>query len=88
MRTAKFSIDPNNLEKSAAAAFAAHNEKRLSYCEWKATAAQIERLRGIEAFRHTYGEALYSAHHPEHSARTAELQAKYDEAYPDEPVVP
>jgi hypothetical protein len=26
------------------------------------------------------------AKHPEHTSRTAELQAKYDEAYPDESV--
>ena len=80
----KLQIDVNNLNRSAAAAFAAHTAGRLSYAEWKATAAQIKRLEGIEAFRQQHGEALYSAHHPEHAARTAELQSMYENAY-DEP---
>jgi hypothetical protein len=84
MAKARFPIDPNNLDKSAAAAFQAHYEKRLSYSEWTATAAQIERLRGIEAFRRTHGDALYNGHHPEHGRRTAELQSLYETAYPDE----
>ena len=85
MRTPKFEIDPNNLDKSAAAAFRAHSEGQLSYAGWKATAAQIERLRGIEAFRRRHGDALYDAKHADHAARSTELQAMYESAYPDEP---
>jgi hypothetical protein len=85
MAKVRFPIDPTQLDRSAAAAFQAHTEKRLSYADWKATAAQIERLRGIEAFRRTHGEALHSAHHPEHAQRAAELQGMYENAYPDEP---
>ena len=66
----------------------AHNEKRLWYSDWKQTAAQIERLRGIEAFHRQHDAALYDAKHAEHTSRTAELQAKYDEAYADESVAP
>jgi hypothetical protein len=78
-------IDPNDLDKSAAAAFQEHAAGRLGYAAWKQTAAQIERLRGIEAFRRTYGDALYNGHHPEHAQRAAELQSMYDQAYPDKP---
>jgi hypothetical protein len=84
MPKVKFEIDPNNLNKSAAAAFQAHTEKRLSYSDWKTVAAKIERLRGIEAFRQRHGGALYDAAHPEHDARSAELQTLYENAYPDE----
>jgi hypothetical protein len=86
MLRAKFPIDPTQLDKSAAEAFAAHTAKKLSYKDWKVTAATIERLRGIEAFRRQHGEALYAKHHPDHAQRTAELQGLYDQAYPDEPV--
>jgi|KBSSwiStaDraftv2_1062776.scaffolds.fasta_scaffold358280_2 hypothetical protein len=85
MSKPKFPIDPNNLDKSAAAAFREHTAGRLPYAEWKAAAAQIERLRGVEAFRRTHGDALHSAHHPEHGQRTAELQSLYEGAYPHEP---
>ncbi len=87
MRKPKFEIDPNQLDKSAAAAFQAHTAKRLSYADWKATAARIEQLRGIEAFRRQHGQALYDAKHPQHVTRSAELQTLYENAYPDEPAV-
>jgi hypothetical protein len=87
MPRTKFPIDPTQLDRSAAAAFEAHTQGRLGYEAWKATAAQIERLRGIEAFRKTHGGALYDRGHPEHTARSAELQKMYEHAYPDEPVV-
>jgi hypothetical protein len=83
MRKAEFEIDPTNLDKSAAAAFQAHTEKRLSYADWKATAATIERLRGIEAFRRQHDAALYDRPHPDHAKRTGELQALYTQAYPE-----
>jgi hypothetical protein len=85
MRKAKFPIDPTQLDKSAAAAFQAHVEKRLSYADWKATAATIERLHGIEAFRRQHGDALRSAQHLEHTQRTEELTAMFEQAYPNEP---
>jgi hypothetical protein len=85
MRKTRFPIDPNNLDKSAAAAFQAHTAGRLGYADWKATAAQIDRLRDIEAFRKQHGDVLHNAHHPEHEERAAELQMKYERAYPDEP---
>ncbi len=85
MRKARFAIDPTNLDRSAAAAFDAHAAGRLSYADWKATAAQIGRLRGIEAFRREHGEALHNAHHSEHAQRTEELQTMYETAFPDEP---
>jgi hypothetical protein len=81
----KFEIDPTNLDRSATAAFQAHTEKRLSYAQWKAVGAQIERLRGIEAFRRRHGDALYNRAHSDHELRSAELQEMYDQAYPDEP---
>lgn len=81
----KFQIDPHNLDKSAAAAFQAHTEGRLGYADWKATAARIERLRGIEAFRRQHGDALHNAQHPEHAQRTADLESLYDQTYSDEP---
>jgi hypothetical protein len=56
-RRSKFEIDPHNLDKSAAAAFQAHTEKRLSYAEWKTIATRIERLKGIETFRRQHGDA-------------------------------
>jgi hypothetical protein len=87
MRT-KFEIDPAQLDRSAATAFRAHQEKRLTYAQWKATAAQIERLRRIEQFRLRHGDAIYDAKHPQHVARSAELQAMYEVAYPDEPIAP
>jgi hypothetical protein len=58
----RFPINPNQLDKSAAAAFQAHAAGRLGYAAWKATAAQIERLRGIEGFRGTHGGALHNVH--------------------------
>jgi hypothetical protein len=85
MPKAKFPIDPTQLDKSAAAAFQAHVEKRLSYADWKATPATIERLRGIEAFRRQHGDALYSGQHPEHAQRAAELQGMYETTYSNEP---
>jgi hypothetical protein len=81
----KFEIDVTNLDKSAEAAFRAHVQGRMSCADWKATAAQIERLRGTEKFRQRHGGALYDAEYPEHAARGAELQTMYENAYPDEP---
>jgi len=85
MRKARFPIDVTQLDRSAADAFREHAAGRLGYAAWKQTAAQIERLRGIEAFRRTHCEALHSSHHPEHTSRVAELQGMYESAYPDEP---
>jgi hypothetical protein len=87
MAKVKFTVDPTNLDRSAAEAFQAHTAGRLPYAEWKQTAAQIERLRGVEAFRRTHGEALHNSHHPEHAQRAAELQTMYEQAYPEGPVV-
>jgi hypothetical protein len=88
MAKRRFPIDPTQLDKSAAAAFAEHTAGRLSYADWKAAAATIDRLKGIESFRRQHGDALHSSHHPEHAQRVAELQERYEAAYPDEPVVP
>jgi hypothetical protein len=85
MAKVRFPIDPTQLDRSAAAAFDAHTAGRLSYAGWKATAAQIERLRGVEAFRRQHDAALFNANHPEHARRAAELQSMYETAYPDEP---
>jgi hypothetical protein len=79
----KFEIDPTNLDKSSAAAFREHAAGRLPYAAWKATATQIQRLRRIESFRHTHGEALHNRAHPEHDRRAAELQDMYVQAYPE-----
>jgi hypothetical protein len=79
----KFAIDPNNLDKSSAAAFREHAAGRLPYAAWKATAAQIQRLRGIESYRKAHGEALHNRAHPEHDRRAAELHDMYAQAYPE-----
>jgi hypothetical protein len=84
MAKARFPIDPHNLDRSAADAFRKHAAGRLGYAVWKQTAAQIERLRGIESFRRQHDAALYNANHPEHGQRSAELQGMYETTYPDE----
>jgi hypothetical protein len=85
LRRPKFAIDPTQLDKSAAAAFRAHTNGQLTYDDWKATAAQIAKLRTIESFRNEHGAALYDKAHPDHAKRSTELQALYERAYPDEP---
>jgi hypothetical protein len=79
----KFEIDPHNLDKSAAAAFREHTAGRLPYAAWKATATQIQRLRGLETYRRQHAAALYDRKHPEHDQRAAELQDMYVQAYPE-----
>jgi hypothetical protein len=87
-KTSRFTVDPTNLDRSSAEAFAAHTSGKLSYQGWKATVETIERLRGVEVFRRTHEKALYSSQHPEHAQRVAELQGLYESAFPDEPGTP
>ena len=84
VRKSGFTIDRNNLARSAQDALAEHAAKRMSYAEWKSISNEIATLQKAEAHYKIHADALYNASHPDHAARTAELQALYETAYPDQ----
>jgi hypothetical protein len=84
MRTPKFEINVFNLDRADDAARQAHADGRLSLTGWRAAAARIKQLKGLESFRTAHAAALADAKHPEHAARTAELGNLFAKAYPDE----